>query len=231
MSLNLVSTIDDRVRIQNVIVSVSDKEGLDVLVEGLLKANPACAFYATGGTHTVLASLLGERAGTNLTALADFTGQPEMQGGLVKTLDFKIYLALLSETYNQAHQADVAARTGGVVFDMVVSNLYPFEEVTAQHDVTVEGARTNIDIGGPCLVRAAAKNFHRVAVVTDKADYAHLVELVTHSHGTLDVETRFTLARKAFQMIARYDDAIAEFLMNNGSEAMKRCYSFPKKGA
>jgi phosphoribosylaminoimidazolecarboxamide formyltransferase/IMP cyclohydrolase len=231
MAVNLVSTIDDRVRIQNVIVSVYDKEKLDVLVEGLLAVNPDCMFFATGGSHTALKTLLKNRAGKNLTAMADFTGQPEMQGGLVKTLDFRIYLGLLSETYNADHRADVTARTGGLVFDMVVSNLYPFETVVSGPDATVEAARANIDIGGPCLVRAAAKNFHRVAAVTDKADYPNLINIIRNSHGTLDVETRFTLARKAFSMIARYDAAIAEYLMNIGSEAMKRCYEFPKKGA
>jgi phosphoribosylaminoimidazolecarboxamide formyltransferase/IMP cyclohydrolase len=231
MAVNLVATVDDRVRIQNVIVSVYDKSGLEVLVNGLLQSNPECMFYATGGSHAGLKKILGKRVQSNLKAIQDFTTQPEMQGGLVKTLDFKIYLGLLSETYNQVHQADLKARTGGVVFDMVVSNLYPFEKVAAEKDASVEAARANIDIGGPCLVRAAAKNFHRVAVVTDQADYGRLIDIIRDSQGTVDIETRFTLARKAFLMIARYDTAIADYLMNAGSEAMKRCYSFPKKGA
>jgi phosphoribosylaminoimidazolecarboxamide formyltransferase / IMP cyclohydrolase len=231
MAVNLVSRIDDRVLIQNVIVSVYDKDGLDVLVAALLEANPECRFYATGGSFDGLKTILNEKAKAHLVALSDFTGQPEMQGGLVKTLDFKIYLGLLSETYNQTHQADVAARTGGVVFDMVVSNLYPFRDVVAQKDATAEAARANIDIGGPCLVRAAAKNFHRVATVTDKVDYQRLAVLVRSARGALDLETRFTLARKAFLMIADYDRAIAEYLMNTGTEAVKRCYTFPGKGA
>jgi phosphoribosylaminoimidazolecarboxamide formyltransferase/IMP cyclohydrolase len=231
MAVNFVTTIDDRVRIQNVLISVYDKDGLDVFVKGLLAVNPSCRFHATGGSHEFIAKILGPQHRDHLAALADFTGQPEMQGGLVKTLDFKIYLSLLSETYNAAHQADVKARTGGLVFDMVISNLYPFEETVARSDVTPEEARANIDIGGPCLIRAAAKNFHRVTIVTDKADFPRLLDILNNSQGTVDVESRFTLARKAFDLIARYDTAIAEYLMNLGSEAMKRCYSFPKKGA
>ena len=83
-----------------------------------------------------------------------------MQGGLVKTLDFKIYLGLLSETYNEAHKADLA-RTGAVAFDMVVVNLYPFSETVKKEGITAENARTNIDIGGPCMLRASAKNLSK----------------------------------------------------------------------
>ena len=90
----------------------------------------------------------------------------------MKTLDFKIYLGLLTETYNDAHQADLK-RTGGVPIDMVVVNLYPFKETIAKADVTPEQARGNIDIGGPCMIRASAKNFIRVASVVDPGDYAH----------------------------------------------------------
>ncbi len=231
MAVNFVQSVDDRVLIRNVIASVYDKEGLDVFVPALLNANPSCRVYATGGTFEFLKNLLGDKADAHLVALSDFTGQPEMQGGLVKTLDFKIYLGLLSETYNPAHRADLAARTGGMVFDMVISNLYPFSDTIAEANSTPEKARANIDIGGPCLIRAAAKNFHRVAVVTDKADYPRLIEVMSSSHGTLDIESRFTLARKAFLLIAQYDTAIADYLINVGSEEMKRCYSFPKKGA
>jgi phosphoribosylaminoimidazolecarboxamide formyltransferase/IMP cyclohydrolase len=231
MAVNYVTTIDDRVRIQNVLASVYDKEGLGDFAAGLLRSNPECRFFATGNTHHYLKDALGTKAARHLVTVEEFTGQPEMQGGLVKTLDFKIYLALLSETYNRDHQADVKERTGGVAFDMVVSNLYPFEQTVAAADVTVERARANIDIGGPCLIRAAAKNFHRVAVVTDKTDYGRLLEILASAQGTLDVESRFTLARKAFDLIARYDAAVAEYLMNAGSEKMRRCYSFPKKGA
>ena len=120
----------------------------------------------------------------HLTQVSDYTGQPETQGGLVKTLDFKIYLGLLTETYNAAHQADLQ-RTGGVAIDLVVVNLYPFRETIAKAGVTVEQARGNIDIGGPCMIRASAKNFIRVASVVDPEDYAAIVsEIKAHAGST-----------------------------------------------
>ena len=119
MSFNIVQKIDDRVEIRNVLLSVFDKTGLDALVAGLLSACPHVRFYSTGGTYKAVQALLGADAAKRLVSVSDYTGQPEMQGGLVKTLDFKIYLGLLGETYNAAHQADLQ-RTGAVAFDMVV---------------------------------------------------------------------------------------------------------------
>jgi phosphoribosylaminoimidazolecarboxamide formyltransferase/IMP cyclohydrolase len=230
MALNYVTTVDDQVRIRNVIVSVYDKSGLAYFIPGIMRINPECRFFATGNSYQHIKGLMGNAAKKNLIAIADFTGQPEMQGGLVKTLDFKIYLGLLSETYNTEHNDDIK-RVGGVLFDMVVSNLYPFSETIGRADATPEMARANIDIGGPCMIRAAAKNFHRVTVVTDKNDYRSLLDVLENSDGMLDIETRLTLARKAFLLTAQYDALIAEYLVNIGSEAVKRCYEFPKKGA
>jgi phosphoribosylaminoimidazolecarboxamide formyltransferase/IMP cyclohydrolase len=211
MSINKVETIDDRVRVRTVLVSVSDKTGLELLLRGLLAANPDLRILSTGGTHTAIKTLLGDSASTSLQQVSDYTGQPEMQGGLVKTLDFRIYLGLLSETHNPAHQADLA-RTRSVPIDMVVVNLYPFQETIAKSGATLEDARGNIDIGGPCMVRAAAKNFHRVTVLTDPADYPGVIHEMSQSGGMLSLALRFALARKAFDLIARYDAAIAEYL-------------------
>ncbi|MGD0724065.1 MAG: hypothetical protein ABSB63_00695 [Spirochaetia bacterium] len=211
MAINKVETIDDRVRVKTVLVSVSDKTGLDLLLRGLLAANPDLRILSTGGSHAAIGKLLGDSASRSLQQVSDYTGQPEMQGGLVKTLDFRIYLGLLSETHNPAHQADLA-RAGAVPIDMVVVNLYPFRETIAKSGATLEDARGNIDIGGPCMVRAAAKNFHRVAALTDPADYPGVVKELSESGGTLGLATRFSLARKAFQLTARYDEAIAEYL-------------------
>ena len=209
MALNLVRNIDDRIAVRHVLISVSDKTGLETFVPALVGQAPGVVIYSTGGTHAAIREILGEPlAGRHLVSVADYTGQPEMQGGLVKTLDFKIYLGLLSETYNAAHQADLR-RTGAVAIDMVVVNLYPFRQTVARAGVTPEEARTNIDIGGPCMVRAAAKNYLRVAAVTDPADYGALSgELAAHK-GALGLETRFNLMRKAFRHTAEYDTAIA----------------------
>ncbi len=212
MALNIVEKIDGAVRIRHVLASVSDKNGLDKLIPGLLEINPDLRLYSTGGTHKAIANLLGpEKAERHLVSVSDYTGQPEMQGGLVKTLDFKIYLGLLSETYNEAHVRDLE-RVAGVAFDMVVVNLYPFKQTVARPGVKPEEARTNIDIGGPCMIRASAKNFLRVASVTDPADYGELLAEMRSSNGALSLAARVRLARKAFAHTADYDRAIADYL-------------------
>jgi phosphoribosylaminoimidazolecarboxamide formyltransferase/IMP cyclohydrolase len=212
MALNRVSRVDDRIKIRNALLSVSDKTGLATLVEGLLAANPEMRFYSTGGTYAHLQSLLGDRAATSLKSVSDYTGQPEMQGGLVKTLDFKIYMGLLSETYNDAHRLDLK-RTGCVEFDLVVVNLYPFQSTISQAGVTLEDARAHIDIGGPCMLRASAKNFLRVASVCDPSDYAGLLVELRRHDGTLGLESRLALAKKSFAHTAAYDGAIADYLV------------------
>jgi phosphoribosylaminoimidazolecarboxamide formyltransferase / IMP cyclohydrolase len=225
MALNIVSDIDRAVKVRHVLASVSDKTGLESLIPGLVAVNPDVKIYSTGGTYAALEKLLGAGgAAHNLVAVSDYTGQPEMQGGLVKTLDFKIYLGLLSETYNAAHRRDLA-RTGAVAMDMVVVNLYPFGKTVAQAGVTPEQARTNIDIGGPCMVRAAAKNYLRVAAVTDPADYAAILDELQTNGGTIALQTRFALACKAFAHTAAYDRAIAGYFAGLGAADVAACYA------
>jgi phosphoribosylaminoimidazolecarboxamide formyltransferase/IMP cyclohydrolase len=224
MAVNFVQRIDDGVKVQNVLASVSDKTGLDRLIPALLKINPGVRIYSTGGTFSALQELLGKES-KNLVSVSDYTGQPEMQGGLVKTLDFKIYLGLLSETYNPAH-ADDLRRTQGVPIDMVVVNLYPFAQTVARPDATPEKARANIDIGGPCMVRASAKNFLRVASVTDPADYADVIRELETGKGILSLKTRFSLAQKAFAHTAAYDTAIAAYLKGKSFEEIKAGYQY-----
>jgi phosphoribosylaminoimidazolecarboxamide formyltransferase/IMP cyclohydrolase len=223
MALNTVERIDARVKVRTVLASVSDKTGLAAFVVGLLSANPDLLILSTGGTHAAIAAALGPAAGRVLQQVSVYTGQPEMQGGLVKTLDFKIYLGLLSETYNPAHQADLA-RTGAAAIDMVVVNLYPFERTVAAPGATVEGARGNIDIGGPCMVRASAKNFHRVAAVTDPGDYPFILTELSSNNCTLSLATRFALAQKAFRLTAGYDAAIAEHLGSLPVDRVRAAY-------
>ena len=131
MSLNIVSEIDNRIKIRNVLMSVSDKTGLETFVPALVKACPGVKIYSTGGTYVKVKEILGAAADQTLVAVSDYTGQPEMQGGLVKTLDFKIYLGLLSEKYNDAHQADLKRLSANPI-DMVVVNLYPFKQTVAE---------------------------------------------------------------------------------------------------
>ena len=210
MTIDLVRKVDDSVEIQRAIVSVSDKRDLETFVPGLLEANPQIHIYSTGGTYDAVKSLPGIVPDVNLTRISDYTGQPEMHGGLVKTLDFRIYLGLLSENYNPHHREDLV-RAKAVTFDMVVVNLYPFKEVAAAKESSAENSRANIDIGGPCMIRAAAKNFHRVAAVTDPADYPAVLSELKKQHGRLSLLTRFTLAKKAFRHTASYDEAIRDY--------------------
>ena len=223
MSLNIVKDIDSRVAIRHVLMSVSDKTGLDAFVPALVKACPGVKIYSTGGTYAKVKEILGDKAEGTLVAVSDYTGQPEMQGGLVKTLDFKIYLGLLSETYNDAHQADLA-RLSALPIDMVVVNLYPFRQTVAREGVTPEMARTNIDIGGPCMVRASAKNYLRVASVTDPLDYAAIANELADHGGTIGLDTRFRLMKKAFAHTAEYDAAIAQFFTSRTWDEVERTY-------
>ena len=224
MSLNIVTEIDNRVKIRNVLMSVSDKTGLEAFVPALVKACPGVKIYSTGGTYVKVKEILGAAADGTLVAVSDYTGQPEMQGGLVKTLDFKIYLGLLSETYNDAHQADLKRLSANPI-DMVVVNLYPFRQTVAKEGVTPEMARTNIDIGGPCMVRASAKNYLRVASVTDPLDYGSIANELADRDGTLGLDTRFKLMKKAFSHTAEYDAAIAKFFTSRTWEEVDGTYS------
>jgi phosphoribosylaminoimidazolecarboxamide formyltransferase/IMP cyclohydrolase len=226
MSLNIVQQIDERVTIRNVLISAWDKTDLDDLARNLTEINPSVKIYSTGGTFKTLQNALGpERAKRNLAQVSEYTGQPEMQGGLVKTLDFKIYLGLLSETYNPAHVRDLQ-RLQATTIDMVVVNLYPFARVIAEPGATPEMARTHIDIGGPCMIRAAAKNFLRVSVVTQPSDYDLIVWELKNNTGTIGLQTRFELARKAFAHTAEYDSNIAGYLQQCTFDKIKAGYQY-----
>jgi phosphoribosylaminoimidazolecarboxamide formyltransferase / IMP cyclohydrolase len=221
--VNVVNKIDDLVKVRQVLISVSDKAGLEQLMPGLLKACPGARILSTGGTFGRLQEIMGAAAKKQLLQVSDYTGQPETQGGLVKTLDFKIYLGLLTETYNPAHQGDLK-RTKAAPIDLVVVNLYPFSATVAKPGVTVEQARANIDIGGPCMIRAAAKNYLRVASVVDPKDYAKIVKELAANQGRTTLKLRYELARKAFAHTARYDQGIAEYLDGQPTAKMKKAY-------
>jgi phosphoribosylaminoimidazolecarboxamide formyltransferase/IMP cyclohydrolase len=223
MGKNVVEKIDDQVKIQTILVSVSDKSGLDEFIPGLVDLNPDILILSTGGTYGKIKEILGDRADKCLKQVSDYTGQPETQGGLVKTLDFKIYLGLLTETYNSAHQDDLK-RTGALSIDMVVVNLYPFSDTIATTDVTIENARGNIDIGGPTMIRASAKNFIRVASVVDPRSYKGILEKLKAKNGSLGLDDRYALSKKAFEHTAVYDRTIADFLASQSNDTVQACY-------
>lgn len=223
MAKNRVEKIDDLVKIDTILISVSDKTGLEFFIPELVRLNPDILILSTGGSYSKIKEILSEKADRCLQQVSDYTGQPETQGGLVKTLDFKIYLGLLTETYNKAHQDDLK-RTSARAIDMVVVNLYPFSQTIAKKDVTIEDARANIDIGGPTMIRASAKNFIRVASVVDPLTYSFIIEQLKANNGSLSLEDRFKLSQKAFKHTAKYDRTIADFLYQSAFKNVASCY-------
>jgi phosphoribosylaminoimidazolecarboxamide formyltransferase / IMP cyclohydrolase len=225
MAFNSVKRADDLVPVRNVIASVFDKSGLGELVRGVVASSTAApiAFYSTGGTYDELAKVLAGVGGAVLRKVSDYTGQPEMGGGLVKTLDWKIYLGLLAESGNESHAADLA-RTGAVAFDMVIGNLYPFEAASADAGAPPETLRQNIDIGGPCMIRAAAKNYLRVASVSSPSQYGGLLEELRATGGRTRLETRRRLASEAFARTSRFDAAISSRLGGLDPSAVASAY-------
>jgi phosphoribosylaminoimidazolecarboxamide formyltransferase/IMP cyclohydrolase len=184
------------------LLSVSDKQGLIPLAEGLL--GHGYRLLSSGGTAAALAA-----AGLPVTKVADHTGAPEILGGRVKTLHPRIHGGILARRDDPSHQADLAAR-GIDPIDVVVVNLYPFRQVVADPGTTWERAIETIDIGGPAMVRAAAKNHADVAVLTDPGQYDEFLRALAGS--TLDLALRRRLALAAFAHTAAYDAAISDWL-------------------
>ena len=191
-------------RVERAILSVTDKTGLVDFARQL--SGLGVELISTGGT----AKLLRE-AGVQVKDISELTGFPEMLDGRVKTLHPKVYGGILHRRENPAHTAAVAEH-GIQPIDMVVVNLYAFEKTAAKPGVAFEELIENIDIGGPSMIRSAAKNFNDVAVVTSPADYAAIAEELTCSGGGLSLETKWRLAQKAFATTAAYDSAIASTL-------------------
>lgn len=222
--MNVVEKIPGKVAIRNALVSVYDKTGLDDFIEALLKAAPGVKIYSTGGTYKALEKLLGPRAPGTLIQVSEYTGQPEMQGGLVKTLDYKIYLGLLSEPINPDHEADLK-RVGAITFDLTVVNLYPFGQASTSAGATLEVSRSFIDIGGPTMLRASAKNYLRVSTLVDPKDYAPFVAELASNAGQVSLETRIKLAQKVFASTSAYDTAIAAYLSRHLDPSALSCYT------
>ncbi|MBK7423289.1 MAG: bifunctional phosphoribosylaminoimidazolecarboxamide formyltransferase/IMP cyclohydrolase [Propionivibrio sp.] len=191
-------------KIRQALISLSDKRGALDFARGL--AAQGIALLSTGGT----AKLLRE-AGLAVTEIGDYTGFPEMLDGRVKTLHPKVHGGILARRDLPEHLTTIAQHDIPAI-DLVCVNLYPFRETIAKADVTLEEAIENIDIGGPAMVRSAAKNYTGVAVVTDPEDYPALLAEMLANAGELTQATRFALAKKAFTHTARYDGAIANWL-------------------
>jgi len=184
------------------LISVSDKRGIESLGRGLVDLG--FDLLSTGGTERALS-----RAGVPVTMVSAHTGAPEVMDGRVKTLHPVIHGGILARN-TEAHLADLE-RIGASLIDLVVVNLYPFEQTAANPATPLGELVEQIDIGGPCLLRAAAKTFERVCVVCDPADYENVLWHLAES-GEVPVEVRFDLAIKAFRHTAAYDLSIGGIL-------------------
>jgi phosphoribosylaminoimidazolecarboxamide formyltransferase/IMP cyclohydrolase len=192
------------IKIDRAILSVSDKRGLIELARGLLAHG--AELLSTGGTARFL-----RENGIEPISISDYTGAPEILGGRVKTLHPKIHGGLLARAAHREDARQMAAHEIEPI-DMVVVNLYPFEQTVAREDVTHAEAIENIDIGGPTMIRAAAKNHQRVVVLVDPDDYGDVLRELDEHGGEISAATRFRLAKKAFVHTAAYDAAISAYL-------------------
>ncbi len=191
-------------KINRALVSVSDKMGLVEFAQVL--ADLGVEILSTGGTAKNLRG-----GGIKVIEVSDYTGFPEMMEGRVKTLHPKIHGGILGDRSKKEHLSQMKAQ-GIKPIDMVVVNLYPFEATIAKEGCTLEEAIENIDIGGPTIIRAAAKNFRDVTVVVDAEDYSKLTQELRDNGGSISLKTNFELAKKAFQHTHHYDGVIAGYL-------------------
>lgn len=190
-------------KMERALISLTDKSGIEGFareLEGL-----GIEILSTGGTAKKMRD-----GGIAVMDVADFTGFPEMLDGRVKTLHPKIHGGILAQRQNPEHQKQMAAH-GLKPIDLIAVNLYAFDKATADADCTVADAIENIDIGGPTMLRAAAKNFQDVTVIVDPADYPLVISEI-RAYGNTTLVTRFKLAVKVFQLTSRYDTAIAAWL-------------------
>lgn len=196
-------------KVKTALLSVYDKTGAIELARGLRELD--INLFSTGGT----ARLLSEN-GISVREISDYTGFPEILGGRVKSLHPMIHAGLLFRRDDQT-DCDTIKKLGIVPIDMVVVNLYPFEKVTSKI-VPISEAIENIDIGGPTMIRAAAKNYQSVAVLTDPADYRPILEELRKSQGNLSGDTCYRLMVKAFERTAAYDVAISKYFLQLASK-------------
>ena len=194
-------------KIARALISVYDKTNLLEIATALVQRD--VEILSTGGTAQHLRD-----AGIDIVDVSDYTGFPEMMDGRVKTLHPKIHGGLLAERDNAEHNAQAEAHGIGPI-DIVICNLYPFEATVAKPDVTLPEVIENIDIGGPTMIRAAAKNYRHVAALTAPSQYPQIIADLDANDGCLSEERRFELAKAAFAHTAHYDTAIAAYLTND----------------
>jgi phosphoribosylaminoimidazolecarboxamide formyltransferase/IMP cyclohydrolase len=187
------------------IISVSDKQGIEDFARGLVELG--CEIYSTGNTKKAL-----DAAGIPAKSISDITGFPEILDGRVKTLHPMVYGGILARRDRPAHMAEIRKYKIEKI-DLVAVNLYPFVQTVSKKGVTLQEALENIDIGGPAMIRASAKNFPAVIVIVEPGDYQPVLKKL--KKGGLSPAERKKLAQKAFRHVADYDTAIARYLQQD----------------
>ncbi len=208
-------------KVKRALISVSDKTGIDEFVRGLNKMG--VEILSTGGTAKRIEGL-----GIPVRRVSSYTGFPEMLDGRVKTLHPKIHGGLLALRGNVEHMKQVQEHDIELI-DMVVVNLYPFEKTVAKKEVSLEEAIENIDIGGPSMLRSAAKNYKAVAVVCNPARYADILEEMQNNDGSVSNETKTILAVEVFERTNEYDRAIYNYLSNQQTCSCKQKEDLPQE--
>jgi phosphoribosylaminoimidazolecarboxamide formyltransferase / IMP cyclohydrolase len=191
-------------KIEVALISVTDKSGIVPFAEAVHRLG--VKILSTGGTAGAIRD-----GGVPVTDISDYTGFPEMMDGRVKTLHPKVHGGLLGLRENPGHR-EMMEKYGIKPIDLVVVNLYQFEKTVAKEGVTLDDAIENIDIGGPAMLRSAAKNYRDVTVIVDPADYGVVLREMEENNGETTLETRFRLAGKVFRLTHEYDGAITRYL-------------------
>ena len=190
-------------KVERALISLTDKSGIEGFAQAL--SDLGVEILSTGGTAKKM-----RECGISVKDVSDFTGFPEMLDGRVKTLHPLVHGGILNQRANEKHQRQ-CGEYGIKPIDIVAVNLYAFEKTVADPNCTLADAIENIDIGGPTLLRASAKNFHDVTVIVDPADYDQVLAEIRET-GNTTLKTRFKLAVKVFQLTSSYDTTIAEWL-------------------
>ncbi|MEO7803882.1 MAG: bifunctional phosphoribosylaminoimidazolecarboxamide formyltransferase/IMP cyclohydrolase [Actinomycetota bacterium] len=207
-------------KIKRALISVNDKTGVEELARGLIEMG--VSLVSSGGTARMLA-----RAGIQVTPVSEVTGAPEMLDGRVKTLHPKIHGGILADRRNAQHLSQL--REYGIApIDLVVCNLYPFESTISDTNVTEDEAIEQIDIGGPAMVRAAAKNFHSVAVVVNPNRYDEILDEMRSRAGSLTDQTRKQLAAEAFSHTASYDIAVSGWMTRDAASSDRTFFALDR---
>lgn len=230
MSIRSVTKVRNFVPVKNAFMSVFNKNQATMLVEQLFSICPGLTIFSSGGTYTHLKKELGDvESQKRLKEVSAYTGMPETDGGLVKTLHHKLFLGYLTETFSVAHQEDLK-RENAVPIDLAIVDLYPFSKVVSAPDSTFETARGNIDVGGPSALRAAAKNFLRVMTVPEYTPlaYDNLVGSINVQKGHTSFHQRFWACQETFRVLSEYDTIVSGYVNKTSVYSIEKLYEFAK---